>query len=202
MAGKTKVHERQTEQSRSWIFEALLRLMEKKTYGKISVADITKKAGVARQTFYRHYKSKDDVILQFFDFCVNPPPPERVEITHREDGRDTFIFMLPLDQYVRHAGTIKRILMSEAEYLLILHAQKWQDYMINLYDGKLSGEEKTYFRYMIKFSGAGAIQIFCDWIKNDMPISVEKLKTWLTAKDRPYYQSYRNIPKIVLKVKN
>ncbi|MBT4363310.1 MAG: TetR/AcrR family transcriptional regulator [Desulfobacteraceae bacterium] len=51
-----------SELSRSWICEALLQLMDDKPYNRISITEITRKAGVSRVTFYRHYKSKDDVL--------------------------------------------------------------------------------------------------------------------------------------------
>lgn len=200
MAGKTKVHEEQIEQSRSWIFEGLFRLMEKKPYNKISVADITAKAGVARQTFYRHYKNKDDVILQFLETCLSPSLIERKN-SNIKNNRHIFIVTLPLKQFIQHAKTIKKILMSDAEYLIVMYSQKWQDYVINLYSDILSAEEKIYFRYLVLFSVVGNTQIICDWIKHDMPISVEKLTIWLTEQDQPYYHPDSNIPKIMLSIK-
>jgi AcrR family transcriptional regulator len=200
MAGKTKVHEEQIEQSRSWIFEGLLCLMDKRPYNKISVADITARAGVARQTFYRHYKNKDDVIFQFLETCFSPSLLERKNNNTRNKRR-VFMITLPLDQFIRHAKTIKKILLSGAEYLIAAYSQKWQDYMTNLYSDILSAEDKVYFRYLVLFSISGSTQIICDWIKHDMPVSIEKLAIWLTEQDRPYYHPDSNIPKIVLSIK-
>ena len=36
--------------------------MEKEDYEKITVIDITKRAGVSRMSYYRIYQSKDDII--------------------------------------------------------------------------------------------------------------------------------------------
>lgn len=200
MAGKTKVHEKQIEQSRLWIFEGFLHLMDKKPYNKISVADITARAGVARQTFYRHYKNKDDVILQFLETYLSPSLVEG-ESSNTKNKRRSFIITLPLKQFIQHAKTIKKILMSEAEYLIVMYSKKWQDYMINLYSDILSTEEKIYFRYLILFSVVGNTQIICDWIKHDMPISAERLTIWLTEQDQPYYHPDSNIPIIMLNIK-
>ena len=43
--------------------EALLLLLEKKDYEFITVTEICKKAGVNRSTFYLHYLSIDDLLL-------------------------------------------------------------------------------------------------------------------------------------------
>lgn len=54
------------EYTRHYIVEALFRLMNEYEYGKISVTDIAEKAGVGRATFYRYFKSKEEVIEFYF----------------------------------------------------------------------------------------------------------------------------------------
>ena len=48
-------HEKQKEQSRQMIENALFELLEEKEYSAISVSEIVKRADVARRTFYRLY---------------------------------------------------------------------------------------------------------------------------------------------------
>lgn len=55
------------EYSRFYIVQALFKLMHEYEYEKISVTDITNKAGVGRATFYRYFKRKEDVILYYFE---------------------------------------------------------------------------------------------------------------------------------------
>lgn len=55
------------EYTRHYIVEALFRLMNEYEYEKIAVTDIAKKAGVGRATFYRYFKSKEDVITFYFE---------------------------------------------------------------------------------------------------------------------------------------
>ena len=54
------------EYTRHYIVQALFKLMSEYRYDKISVTDIARKAGVGRATFYRYFKSKEDVILFYF----------------------------------------------------------------------------------------------------------------------------------------
>jgi AcrR family transcriptional regulator len=198
MAGKTKIHEDQIKHSRAWIFESLMILLNEKPYNKITVSDITEKAGVARQTFYHHYKNKDDVIIQFLESHLSPKHIEDKNIQD-ENKDDTLIITLPLNQIIRYAAAIKKILMSGAEYLIFKYALKWEDYYIGLYSDKLSGDEKIFLRYRIQFSSHGVNKILCDWIINDMPISIEKLKAWLCQ-----FLNHPNstIPTIILSIKN
>lgn len=56
----------QEDYTKFYIVQALFKLMKEYNYDKISVTDIVKKAGVGRATFYRYFKSKEDVILYYF----------------------------------------------------------------------------------------------------------------------------------------
>ncbi|HIS07210.1 MAG TPA: TetR/AcrR family transcriptional regulator, partial [Candidatus Choladocola avistercoris] len=47
------------------LYTALLLLMEKKPYEDITITEIAKKAGVSRMSYYRLYKSKDDILEQY-----------------------------------------------------------------------------------------------------------------------------------------
>ena len=48
------------------IYDALIALMKVKPYNKISVTDITERAGVSRMAYYRNYEEKDDILLNRF----------------------------------------------------------------------------------------------------------------------------------------
>lgn len=52
-------------QIRECVTEALLQLMKEKDYSAISVGEIAERAGVHRATFYRHFRSKEDVLRDF-----------------------------------------------------------------------------------------------------------------------------------------
>lgn len=56
-----------SERTKEYIAEALFQLMKEKPYESINVSGITKKAGVGRATFYRYFKSKEDILRYFFD---------------------------------------------------------------------------------------------------------------------------------------
>lgn len=49
------------------ITNALLELMKTEDYDKISITDIVNKAGLSRVTYYRHFNSKEDILIRFFD---------------------------------------------------------------------------------------------------------------------------------------
>lgn len=52
--------------SRAWLIEALLSLMEEKDYDKITIKDICARADLSRQTFYNFFETKNDILC----FCI------------------------------------------------------------------------------------------------------------------------------------
>jgi len=50
------------EQSRRWIIESFFDLLHIKNLSNISVTEIVENAKLDRRTFYRHFKSKEDII--------------------------------------------------------------------------------------------------------------------------------------------
>lgn len=69
----------ETNQTRFWIINSLLELLEKKDYSDITINMIADHANLGRRTFYRHFKTKDDAMKyitellmdQFADTIIN-----------------------------------------------------------------------------------------------------------------------------------
>ena len=56
-----------TEMMMGYIAEALFLLMKHQSFTDITIGDISEKAGVNRCTYYRHFKSKEDILSWFLD---------------------------------------------------------------------------------------------------------------------------------------
>jgi AcrR family transcriptional regulator len=54
-----------TMMMKDYIVQSLLILMKKKPFASISIKEITEKAGVDRSTYYRNFKSKEDIVRFF-----------------------------------------------------------------------------------------------------------------------------------------
>ncbi|WP_028594289.1 TetR/AcrR family transcriptional regulator [Paenibacillus assamensis] len=59
------------QQSKEWITLSLLYLMENKVYSDIKMTEIAKKAGLVRQTIYRNYQDKDDILYEYLCHQLN-----------------------------------------------------------------------------------------------------------------------------------
>ena len=56
--------ERRQRKTRESIFKALIELLGKKDFGKITVGEIIERADVGRATFYAHFETKDDLLKE------------------------------------------------------------------------------------------------------------------------------------------
>ncbi len=65
-AGSVPRREQFAIETRQLIFDTAMDLFEKKGYDRVTVDDICEKAGVAKGTFYNHFKSKNQVIVEEF----------------------------------------------------------------------------------------------------------------------------------------
>lgn len=84
---------RTTENLKDRLWHALFELMKEKSYSSISISEITEHADVGRATYYRHFTSKDDLIIFAFRRIFTPPvicPEDRAHFNElpREKARE------------------------------------------------------------------------------------------------------------------
>lgn len=56
---------RTRKETMEWIIQAFLALLSRKSYSEITIIDIALEAHIGRRTFYRHFKSKEEVLLAY-----------------------------------------------------------------------------------------------------------------------------------------
>lgn len=52
----------QAQRTRKWMLEALIDLMKEKPFEQITISELAQRAGLDRRTFYRHYRSKEEIL--------------------------------------------------------------------------------------------------------------------------------------------
>lgn len=57
-------------QAQEWFIGALLKLMKTKPYGQIRIKELSKNADLDRRTFYRYFKSKDEVLELYCGYIM------------------------------------------------------------------------------------------------------------------------------------
>ena len=58
--------------TKKYLHKAMRELILEKDYRKISITDLTNRAGLARPTFYLHYETKEDLLKEVFNEFLEP----------------------------------------------------------------------------------------------------------------------------------
>ncbi len=147
----------QTDYTKHYIVEALFRLMKEQEFSAISVTDIAKKAGVGRATFYRCFKSKEEVIVYYFRQKTQTFLQNRLYRPRYES--DYYEVMLSVFQMLKEEKEFVKLLQTaHLEYLYV-------DY-INQKFARLDSfsKDNAYTPYVY----AGALyNVSMQWLKND-----------------------------------
>ena len=70
---KPKGGDRRVTRTRRRLKEGLLELIRERSYESVTVQDIIDRADVGRSTFYSHFESKEDLLLDGFDVWLQAP---------------------------------------------------------------------------------------------------------------------------------
>ena len=148
------------------IVTALLRLMEVKSYPSITITDITNLAGVSRMAYYRNYKTKDDILINYL-------LEQETKLINQLQGS--------------HAQTVRGMIYYIAEFF-----QENVQVLTAVFDAglvhsitTLLGERvRSYFpivnnstegKYAIQFYVSAIIGVFRMWFDNGMVESAEEI---------------------------
>jgi AcrR family transcriptional regulator len=175
-------------------------LMDEKPYDKITISDITEKAGIARQTFYRNYNDKDDVL---YEYARNTMNTDFLSIEKNQDQKkyDTIILLFNYNYIIKHRIELKKILsIVNIENRILRAMQEFPLSLIKFFKDKLTKEEYAICRYKICYQITGCLRVFLDWFLNGMPLPVDKFVSMINAMAIPHEAFYRNIPNIVIRI--
>jgi AcrR family transcriptional regulator len=191
---KSFSHNRQVQRTKLWIFEALMLLMDEKNYDSITVSDIAQKAGIARPTFYRNFDDKDEVVLQYLNNSFG---------TDNDDKQNNIILLFDHKYLIKQQKNLKKILSTASiENRIYRELQNYAVSLTDRYKKLLSAEDYLICRYKICYQITGSLRIIFDWFVNNMPMPVDKIISMLNAMNIPKTVQYRNIPGVVVKLKN
>jgi len=201
MIQKSSKPNRQIERTKSWIFDALMLLMDEKPYEKITVSDIADKAGIARPTFYRNFDDKDEVVLQYLNNSFNTELLS-TEKVNKGDLPNNIVLTFDVTYMIKHQKNIKKILSTaDVEARIYRELQIYTLTLIKSYKKLLSAEDYLICRYKICYQMTGSLKILFDWFINNMPMPIEKLVPMINSMNIPKTVQRGNIPGVEVRIK-
>lgn len=165
-------NDKRSLESAEWIYEALVRLMQRKEYSDIRITEICKEADIGRVTFYRHYDAIEDVLRKKCDEkCMGLVNYfKEYYLTHDRNE----IFLKPHLRYWYSNSEIIRLIIRANKAHIISDSFEW---MFNYLKQTMFKDRKLgkYQNYFVAVRAGVFISILKEWIKNDMNITPEEL---------------------------
>ena len=104
------------ENIKEMVLDALLKLLETKSFNEISLAEVAKTAGISKGTLYYHYKTKGEIFFDLTDRYLSEQWDDLVRWTENKE-KDTSIHRLVKYVVERNvaAASFRMQLYSEAQ---------------------------------------------------------------------------------------
>ena len=200
MVNQIKITNRHDMQTDSCIIRATMLLLDKKPYDKITISDITAKAGIARRTFYRIFKSKDDILIRHLANIIDPDFIA-VESINDNDNQENIYITFYMNFIRNNYSDIKKILNAVGGNIMFLNKfNELIDDLITRGEKNRNPAEQLAFKYKMYYQMTGICKIMWDWAINDMPMSNEELVKILDCFTVNTKKLYPNIPNITVKI--
>jgi Transcriptional regulator len=171
MAGKNKGNP-VSNQSKLWMENALLKLMQTENYQEITIQEITDNAGLSRRTFYRNYLSKDEILAGcFYKIWVEYESLIRQQ-TDLAMPNVTKVFFTVMQKHFDFLALINR------HHLIPLFFSKLDELLPPAFDqikGKKMPFPKESIQYTLTFSTGGFMHILIRWLNNREQKSPEEM---------------------------
>ena len=151
--------------TREAICTALLYLMDTKEFDRISISELARKAGVSRQSFYRNYSSKEDIVIEIEENLLSVFEDSLNDPKHITDIHlwfyDLFCFVRENRKLilVLQRADLMDVLFSKASFL----AESWM------------GKRNARMHYYIIGSLAAIKAVVMEWISTGMKESCNKM---------------------------
>lgn len=182
--------DRRKARTRSLLYKALIEVLEEKGPTRITVSDITEKAGLNRSTFYLHYadaidlleRVKADIWAGLSERMKNLNPYNYLSYAVKNEPDPALVKVI--EYYGKHADFFKVILGPKGDpafavrikdFLKEHHVSKILDIRPDLADTIIPKD------YMIAYLAASNLSILLNWIETGMQQSPRTIAMMITS---------------------
>ncbi|MBE6500773.1 MAG: TetR/AcrR family transcriptional regulator [Methanobrevibacter thaueri] len=164
--------------SKEKIVQSLIELMRTNEFETITVKNISQLAQINRSTYYRNFKSKEDIIGYKLESIMN----EYLEEFQNKQvkNKETYIQTI-LETFLKYDEFFKIIHKQNQSYII-------QKVLIKFFSNKLENTSKKE-KYQIYYHIGGIYNFIICWIENNMedePANLAKIGAKITSNIEPY----------------
>ena len=167
------------KRSDDYIIEAFVKLLSIKDYEKISITDITNKAGIARVTFYRHFSGIDDIFDNIIYRVSDALTKSLLPVLKKNNFDDWYAFIKSfLQNLYNNKGDIMKITDHNKDIIF----KKLDDKYRKIQDQKLEHITDFRQRYDFELKIGVIIYISRERARSNFKESVEDVTNYVTTK--------------------
>lgn len=160
-------------QSQRWLLESFYRLLKEKSFFEISISEISKNAGLDRRTFYRHFKSKEELLEQYCQTIISEFTTLLLKQGTINKSNVTIAYFCFWRNHLDFLNLLQRdnllyFLLKEFEQLLIITRKT---VMPEIKESSITKEE----HYALAFHIGGFFNLLIKWLSQGAVESPEEM---------------------------
>lgn len=169
-----KKQDKRSRRTRAWLLETLLKLLENKKYSEITITELTEKADIARQTFYRNYDSMDDILLSRLNEIVDEYLAKVFKNLETKKDPDWDFEVRQLILLWQKNEVLFRALQKAG---LDYQVMEKLSHLFNRFHMKAQNlkELDDRHQYLVYYLAGGVFMVLNKWFENDMKFPMELL---------------------------
>src|SRR5471030_1460938 len=161
-----------SERSKKWLTESLLELMAQTPYSKITIQDISKKADLVRQTFYKNYATKDDILENHIEHLFINFAQE----FFKQNKFNMKIFMKShLNFWSEDSIFLDLLIKNDLTHLLDKQYKKHIPKLVDVLIQKQMVQDDTKHKYALAFLSGALVNVLVEWAYYDQEYSIDDL---------------------------
>jgi AcrR family transcriptional regulator len=168
--------QKQIDESKQMIASAFTDLLRDHEFGKLTLGEIADHAGVTRMTLYRHFKSKEKIILYSAQKAL-----EEQSAQIRESGKSMKELVIHRLERVKSLPHVARLLRNrDLEEILYNFRMTSHKATFEKLSGKRFEDDPFFFHFLL----GGINNMIREWLKNDCRESSRELADKIISMSR------------------
>ena len=163
-------NKKKSAQKRQCLITAFCLIYQEKSFEKISVQSVAKKAGFDRTTFYQYFLDLDDLLNQLEGELLDYITNKRPAIT--EENNQYYFMNALVDLYQARATEVNALLGPHGRSHFIVTLKNKLDFDLFHLDKE---KKNQYQPYLIEFRLFGALDLFSLWLERNQDLTVAEL---------------------------
>lgn len=168
--------DRRKQKTREAIRSAYAALLLNKQEPRLTITALARKANIDRKTFYLHYDTVEDVMLDYNHQIIERILMLLKEYGFFERGFDVSCFFRAFNQVIKENLAFFQHVAMRYEFMEIWEksARELAEQMTALYQERVLIKPEVLYIY-IRFILAGSQEIYKEWLKGNLHFSLDEL---------------------------